>query len=91
MLAHSIPSAPHLRSYGGPIQDHRHQALMVMLGPFETVGSIPYSIYWAHLIPLDSSNTGPIAYVCLQLLNGPTWALPRHTTLLHVGSTKHYI
>ena len=42
MLAHSIPLAPHLGSYGGPIQNNRHQALMVMLGPFETIGSIPY-------------------------------------------------
>ena len=42
MLAHSIPSAPHLRSYGGPIQGHRHQNLMAMLGPFETIGSISH-------------------------------------------------
>ena len=42
VLAHAIPSAPHLGSYGGPIQGHRHQILMAMLGPFETIGSISY-------------------------------------------------
>ena len=42
VLAHAIPSAPYLESYGGPIQGHRHQIMMAMLGPFETIGSISY-------------------------------------------------